>query len=106
MLGCKGKSCNQFHICRVLLEYVIAVSASAVTKMSILLNTAKIGKFKQLSTYVNRGAIYGGKSNFILTFLLEGCPMYQIYQVQSQKPGFWGYSIVNELCQAKLSRVS
>ena len=29
MLGCKGKSCNQFYIFRVLLEHVIAVSESA-----------------------------------------------------------------------------
>ena len=29
MLGCQGKSCNQFYIFRVLLEHVIAVSASA-----------------------------------------------------------------------------
>ena len=34
------------------------------------------------------------KSNFILTFLLEGCLVYQIHQVQylqSYKPGFWGW---------------
>ena len=29
MLGCKGKSCDQFYIFRVLLEHVIAVSESA-----------------------------------------------------------------------------
>ena len=29
MLGCKGKSCNQFYIFRVFLVYVTAVSASA-----------------------------------------------------------------------------
>ena len=28
------------------------------------------------------GAMYGRKSNFILTFLLEGCFVYQIYKVQ------------------------
>ena len=28
------------------------------------------------------GAMYGRKSNLILTFLLEGCFVYQIYQVQ------------------------
>ena len=33
----------------------------------------------------------------ILTFLLEGCSVYQIYQVQylqSHKPSFWGYKII------------
>ena len=43
------------------------------------------------------GAINGRKSNFILTFLLEGCLVYQIYQVQylqSHKPGFRGYKII------------
>ena len=42
-------------------------------------------------------AIDGRKSNFILTFLLEGYLMYQIYQVQylqSHKPGFWGLKII------------
>ena len=34
MLGCKGlkTSCNQFYICRVLLEYIIVVSAIQPTK--------------------------------------------------------------------------
>ena len=34
MLGCNGlkTSCNQFYIRRVLLEYIIVVSARAVTK--------------------------------------------------------------------------
>ena len=43
------------------------------------------------------GAINGLKSNFILTFLLEGCLVYQIYQVQylqSHKPSFRGYKII------------
>ena len=43
------------------------------------------------------GAIHGRKRNFILTFLLEGCPMYQIYQVQYlqiHKAGFWGHKII------------
>ena len=48
--------------------------------------------------YVKPGAIYGRKSNhFILTFLLQGCLVYQKYQVQylqSHKPGFWGYKII------------
>ena len=58
-----------------------------------------IGIFKQLSLlsyYLS--AIYGRKSNyFILTFLLQGCLVYQIYQVQhlqSHKPSFWGYKII------------
>ena len=37
------------------------------------------------------GSIYGRKNNFILLFLLEGCFLYQIYQIQylqSHKPGF------------------
>ena len=43
------------------------------------------------------GAMYGRKSNFILTFLLEGCFVYQIYQIQylqSHKPGLWDYKII------------
>ena len=59
--------------------------------MSMLLNTTTIGKFKQLSTYVKRVQYTVIKNNFILTFLLEGCLMYQLYQVQylqSHKPGF------------------
>ena len=41
-------------------------------------------------------ATYGHKSNFILTFLLEVCLVYQIYQVQypqSHKLGFSGHKI-------------
>ena len=65
--------------------------------MSMLLNTTTIGKFKQLSTYVKRVQYTVIKNNFILTFLLEGCLMYQLYQVQylqSHKPGFWGHKII------------
>ena len=57
----------------------------------MLLNTARIGIFLAIIYICKPGAIYGRKSNFILTFLLEGCLVYQIYQVQylqSHKPGF------------------
>ena len=63
----------------------------------LLLNTAIVGIFEAISYIYKPGAIYGRKSNFILTFLREGCLVYQIYQVQylqSHKPGFWGYKIV------------
>ena len=59
--------------------------------MSMLLNTAIKGIF---TIYICKLSVYGHKSNFILTFLLEGCLVYQIYQVQylqSHKLGFWGY---------------
>ena len=61
----------------------------------MLLNTAIIGKFNKLSVICKPGSIHGCKSNFILTLLLKGAlALYQIYQVQSQKPDFWGYTII------------
>ena len=70
-----------------------------ITYMSLFLKKAIIGIFEQLSLSICKpGAIYGRKSNyFILTFLLQGCLVYQIYQVQylqSYKPDFWGYKII------------
>ena len=66
-----------------------------ITYMSMLLNTAIIGIFKVIIYIRKPGTIYGGKSNFILIFLLEGCLLYQICQVlESHKPGFWGYKII------------
>ena len=66
--------------------------------MSVHLNTALIGIFFKVIIHISKpGAIHGRKSNYILTFLLEGCLVYQIYQVQycqSLKPGFWGYKII------------
>ena len=71
-----------------------------ITYMSLLLNTVIMGIFQAIIYICKPGAIYsiyGRKSNFILTFLLERCLVYQIYQVQylqSHKPGFWGYKII------------
>ena len=67
--------------------------------MYMLLNTAIRAIFWAIIYVCNPGAIYShcGKSNFILTFLLEGCLEYQIYQVQylqSNKAGFGGYKII------------
>ena len=66
-----------------------------IAYVSLLLKKAIIGIFKQLS---KPGAIYDRKNNyFILTFLLQGLLVYQIYQVQylqSHKPGFWGYKTI------------
>ena len=53
-----------------------------IAYMSMLLNTAIMGIFKVIIYMCKPSAIYGHKSNFILTFLLEGCLVYQIYQVQ------------------------
>ena len=67
-----------------------------ITYMSMLLNTATTAFLKQLSI-CKPDAIYGRKSNFILTFLLEGCLVYQIYQVQplqSRKLGLLAYKIM------------
>ena len=68
-----------------------------VLTISMLLNTAVIVIFYAIIYICKPGAINGRKSNFILTFLLEGCLVYQIYQVQylqSYKPGFRGYKII------------
>ena len=65
--------------------------------MSMLLNTAIIGIFWDISYICQPGAIYGGKSNIIVTFLLEGCLVYQLYEIQylqGHKPGFWGKRII------------
>ena len=67
------------------------IKQKLITYMSMLLNTAMIGIFLAIIYICKPGAVYGRKSNFILTFLLEGCLVYQIYQVQylqSHKPGF------------------
>ena len=64
-----------------------------IAYMFMLLNTAIIGIFKVIIYICKPSAIYGHKRNFILTFLLEGCLMCHIYQVQdlqSHKPDFWG----------------
>ena len=53
-----------------------------VLTISMLLNTAVIVIFYAIIYICKPGAINGRKSNFILTFLLEGCLVYQIYQVQ------------------------
>ena len=68
-----------------------------ITYISMLLNTAKIGIFWAITYICKPGAMYGRKNNFILTFLLEGCLVYQIYQVQylqSHMAGFWGNKII------------
>ena len=44
-----------------------------ITYVSLLLNTALIGIFHVIIFICKPGAIYGRKSNFILTFLFEGC---------------------------------
>ena len=44
--------------------------------------TAIICIFQVIIYICKLGAIYGHKSNFIITFLLEDCLVYQIYQVQ------------------------
>ena len=69
----------------------------SIAYMSMLLNTAIMGIFKVIIYMCKPSAIYGHKSYFILTFLLEGCLVYQIYQVQylqRHKPGFWGYKVI------------
>lgn len=66
--------------------------------MAILLNTGTIGIFYACIYICKPSAICGRKSSIILTFHLEGCLVFSIYQVQyllSHKSGFWGYKIVN-----------
>ena len=68
-----------------------------IAYLSLLLNTAIISFFQVIIYKCKPGAMYGRKSNFILTFLLEGCFVYQIYQIQylqSHKPGLWDYKII------------
>ena len=77
----------------------ITIKQKHITSMNMLLNTAIPAIFWAIIYVCNPGAIYShcGKSNFILTFLLEGCLEYQIYQVQylqSNKAGFGGYKII------------
>ena len=78
--------------------HTIKIKLKHITYMSMLLNTALMGIFKAVIYICKPGVIYGRKSNFVQTFLLEGCLVYQIYQVQylqSHKPGFWGHKIIN-----------
>ena len=75
----------------------IKIKQKHIANMSMLLNTAITVVFYAIIYICKPGAINGRKSNFILTFLLEGCLVYQIYQVQylqSHKPGFRGYKII------------
>ena len=77
----------------------ITIKQNHITFTYMLLNTAISAIFWAIIYIWNSGAIYGhrGKSNFILTFLLEGCLEYQIYQVhylQSNRAGFGGYKII------------
>ena len=77
--------------------HTIKIKPKHITNMSMLLNTALICIFRAVIYICKPGVIYGRKSDFILTFLLEGCLVYQIYQIQylqSHKPGFWGYKII------------
>ena len=76
--------------------------------MSMLLNTAIIGKFNKLSVICKPGSIHGCKSNFILTLLLKGALISNISSPKSKARllGLHNNLIVNELCQAKLSRVN
>ena len=77
----------------------ITIKQKHITFMYMLLNTAIPAIFWAIIYVCNPGAIYSHchKSDFILTFLLEGCLEYQIYQVQylqSNKAGFGGYKII------------
>ena len=77
--------------------HTIKIKPKHITNRSMLLNTALICIFWAVIYICKQGVIYGRKSDFILTFLLEGCLLYQIYQtqyLQSHKPGFWGYKII------------
>ena len=75
----------------------IKIRQKYITYVSLLLNTALIGIFHVIIYICKPGAIYGRKSNFILTFLFEGCLLNQVYQVQylrNHKPSFWGYKMI------------
>ena len=53
-----------------------------ITYVSLLLNAAIRGIFLAVIYICKPGTIHGRKNNFILPFLLEGCLVYQICQVQ------------------------
>ena len=42
-------------------------------------------KQKHITYICKLGAIKGRKSNFILTFLLEGCLVYEVYQFSTSR---------------------
>ena len=75
----------------------IKIRQKHITYMSLLLNIALIGIFSAIFYLCKLGAIHSRKSNFILTFLLEGCLVNQVYQFQylrSHTPSFWGYKMI------------
>ena len=69
----------------------IKINQKHITYMSLLLNTAVLSIFLAIIYICKPGAIYSLKRNFVITFLLEGCPVYQIYQVQYLQSHKWGF---------------
>ena len=61
--------------------------------MSMLLNTAIKGIF---TIYICKLSVYGHKSNFILTFLLEGALCIKYIKFSISRATSWAFGVIKE----------